>query len=56
MLRAKYDVKERRHHLSLFMKLLFRPFILKTRRVLAELLLGEVGVEPSHRKVRKWTR
>jgi len=55
VLRTKYDVEEQCHHLRLFVKLLFRPFILKTHRVLAELSLGEVGVQPSHRKVRKWT-
>ena len=55
---AKYDVRERCHHLSLVTKLLFRPFILKNPSKLAELSLGEVGVEPGHRKVRecmRWT-
>ena len=55
---AKYDVRERYHQLILVTKLLFRPFILKTPSKLAELSLGEVGVEPGHRKVRecmRWT-
>ena len=55
---AKVDVRERCHHLSLVTKLLFRSFILKRPGKLAELSLGEVGVEPGHRKVRecmRWT-